>query len=217
MEITYFGHSCFRLKGKLGTVVTDPYAKYTGLNLPSLSADIITVSHQHPDHSAISQVTGTTRRPKPFIVSEPGEYEVGGVSVFGVPTYHDNQQGQERGSNTVFTVFIDELRVCHLGDLGHDLTSEQLAEIDQVDVLLCPVGGHFTIDPEQAMKVINALEPSYVIPMHFKTDKHSENFADLKTLPDFLKIYGMSPTPVKKLSVEKNRLPEETELVVLEQ
>jgi L-ascorbate metabolism protein UlaG (beta-lactamase superfamily) len=217
MEITYFGHSCFRLKGKLGTVVTDPYAKYTGLTLPNLSADIVTVSHQHPDHSAISQVAGTTRRPKPFIVSEPGEYEVGGVSVFGVPTYHDNQHGQERGGNTVFTVFIDELRVCHLGDLGHELSSDQLAEIDQVDVLLCPVGGQFTIDPEQAVKVINALEPSYVIPMHFKTDKHSDNFAELKTLADFLKVYGMSPTPVKKLSVEKSRLPEETELVVLEQ
>jgi L-ascorbate metabolism protein UlaG (beta-lactamase superfamily) len=217
MEITYLGHSCFRLKGKLGTVITDPYAKYTGMSLPNVSADLVTVSHQHPDHNEIGQVQGTARRPKPFIISEPGEYEVGGISVFGMSTYHDAQEGKERGINNVFTIFIDEVLVCHLGDLGHELTSDQLAAIGQVDVLLCPVGGHFTIDPEQAMKVINALEPSYVIPMHFKTDKHSEHFGELKTLEDFLKVYGVSPAPVKKLSVEKGRLPEETELVVLEQ
>lgn len=216
MEITYLGHSCFRLKGANGTVITDPFDDYVGFNLPSASADIITVSHDHKDHNNFKPINGTARRNNPFIVDHPGEYEVGGISVFGVKTDHDAHGGVERGSNTVFTILIDDLRVCHLGDLGHELTQEQLAEIGQVDVLLIPVGGTYTIDPEQAVKVAKALEPSYLIPMHYKTSKHnSDVFGDLSTLEDFLKEYGAEVTPEAKLVVTKDRLPEETELVVL--
>lgn len=216
MEITYLGHSCFRLKGANGTVITDPFDDYVGFNFPSASADIVTVSHDHKDHNNFKLINGTTRRDHPFIVDHPGEYEVGGISVFGVKTDHDAQGGVERGSNTVFTILIDDLRVCHLGDLGHQLTQEQLTEIGQVDVLLIPVGGTFTIDPEQAAKIAKALEPSYLIPMHYKTSKHnSDVFGDLATLEDFLREYGAEVTPEAKLVVTKDRLPEETELVVL--
>lgn len=215
MDITYLGHSCFKLAGRTGTVVTDPFDQYVGLPSPRVSADVVTVSHQHPDHNVTDKISGTARRAKPFIISQPGEYEVGGISVFGVPTYHDNSGGSERGRNTVFTILVDEVRVCHLGDLGHELTSEQTEAIGEIDVVLCPVGGVFTIDPVIAVKTIQMLEPSIVIPMHYKTPAHDANvFGDMKTLADFLKEYGSQPEPVAKLNLDKGKLPEETELVV---
>lgn len=216
MEITYLGHSCFKLKGDNGVVITDPFDPYVGFNMPSASADIVTISHHHKDHDNAKSIKGTPRREKPFIIDHPGEYEVNGVSVFGVKTDHDAHGGVERGVNHVFTIFLDELKICHLGDLGHELTTEQLAEIGAVDIVLCPVGGVFSIDPKQAVATIQALEPSYIIPMHYKTPKHDEKvFGDLSTLEDFLKEYGAEVTPEAKLTVTKDKLPEETEVVVL--
>ncbi len=216
MEITYLGHSCFKLKGKNGTVVTDPYDSSIGLVLPTTSADIVTVSHQHHDHNASQKINGTARRPKPFIVTDPGEYEIGGISVFGNPSFHDDKEGADRGVNTIFTIFMDELMICHLGDLGHELTSAQLSELGTIDVLICPVGGSFTIDPKTAVKVIQQIEPSYVIPMHYKTAQHGKLFAEVQPLEAFLKEYGSATTPQPKLMVDKNKLPEETQLVVLQ-
>mgnify|MGYP000131118177 CR=1 FL=1 len=217
MEITYLGHSAFKLKGKNGTVVTDPFNEKIGLTFPNVSADIITVSHQHDDHNAVGRAKGTARRTEPFVISFPGEYEVGGISVFGVKTFHDDKKGEERGRNTVFTIVIDDVRICHLGDLGHELSASLIEEIGLVDVLLCPVGGHYTIDPKQAVSVIQQIEPSYIIPMHYKTEKHTEEeFGEVQPLEAFLKEYGVHPVPQPKLVVEKLKLPEETELVVLD-
>jgi L-ascorbate metabolism protein UlaG (beta-lactamase superfamily) len=216
MEITYYNHSCFKIKGKAGTLVTDPYQSDIGLTLPTMSADIVTVSHDHHDHNAADKVNGTARRDKPFIVSYPGEYEVGGISVFGFPSFHDESEGKDRGKNTIYTIFMDDLRICHLGDLGHELTSEQLDQIGTIDILLCPVGGHFTIDGKTATKVIQQLEPAIIIPMHYRTEKH-KGFDEVSTLADFLKEYGVSPAPQQKFTVEKKNLPEEeTQLVILE-
>lgn len=216
MIITYHGHSCFKLKGRTGTLVFDPYDESVGWPLPSLSADVVVVSHNHPDHNNVKAVRPTSRRDQPFVVTQPGEYEVGGISVFGVATFHDDQEGILRGSNSVFTALIDGVRVTHLGDLGHQLTAEQAEAIGSSDVLLCPVGGHFTIDPAEAVKVIRTLEPSIIIPMHFLTDKHDKNvFADLKTLPEFLKEYSVEVAPIPQLEVDHSRLPEETTAVVL--
>lgn len=218
MDIYYLGHSSFKIKSSVGTVVTDPYDSYVGFSMSTASADVVTVSHQHQDHNAVGQIKGTARRDKPFIVDKPGEYEVGGISVFGVPTFHDGSQGAERGSNVIYTIVMDGIKVCHLGDLGHELTQEQFAEIGSIDVLLVPVGGVFTIDPARAVKTIHMFEPAYVIPMHYKTPEHVEEvFADMATLEDFLKAYGSESKPVAKLTVEASRLPEETELVVLVQ
>lgn len=216
MEITYHGHSCFKFKGKAGTVVTDPYHEYVGFKMPSLSADVVTVSHDHKDHNQISAITGTARKPKPFIINEAGEYEVGGISVFGVVTAHDANGGVERGQNIVFTSVLDDVKVCHLGDLGHELSNDQLNQIGSVDVLIVPVGGVFTINPALAVKTIRAIEPYIVIPMHYKTDQHAgEVFGELATLGDFMKEYGADVPPVAKLTVDRNRLPEETQLVVM--
>lgn len=217
MEISYLGHSAFKLKGKAGTVVCDPFDSSVGFSMSNVSADILTTSHDHFDHNAVSRVRGTTRSPKPFLIEQPGEYEVGGISIFGVPTYHDVHQGAERGRNTVFVIYMDHLRVCHLGDLGHDLTEKQQAEIGSVDVLLLPVGGVFTITPEQAVKITTSLDPSYVIPMHYLTaEHHTETFAGVKTVDAFLNEYGVQKKAVKNLTVDASRLPEETEVVVLE-
>jgi len=216
MEIIYLGHSCFKLKGKEGTVVTDPYHSYVGFSLPSVSADLVTVSHHHQDHDYVAKINGTARRAQPFIIDRAGEYEVGGISVFGSPSWHDEHGGVERGQNTIFTIFLDGLRICHLGDLGHELSQEQLVAIGSVDMLLCPVGGVFTIDAKQAIKTIYAIEPSVVIPMHYQTAKHDPKvFGELGKVEDFLQEYGVEVKPVAKLDINKDHLPEETELVIL--
>lgn len=216
MTITYHGHSCFKLKGKIGTVVTDPYDGYVGFTPSGLSADIVTISHQHKDHNAVSAVKATSRREKPFIVDFPGEYEVGGISVFGTKTFHDANGGVERGDNIIFTILLDGITFCHLGDLGHELTDEQISAIGAIDVLFIPVGGEFTIDPALAVKVARSLDPSVVIPMHYKTDEHTpEVFGGLKTVQDFMKEYGSEVTPEAKVTLDAGRLPEEMELVVM--
>ncbi|MFH2118547.1 MAG: MBL fold metallo-hydrolase [Candidatus Paceibacterota bacterium] len=218
MTITYHGHSCFKLRGKNGSVVTDPYSDSVGFSLPSLSADIVTISHDHTDHNQANKVSGTARRQKPFIINHLGEYEVGGVSVFGVKSYHDGALGEERGLNSIFTIAIDGIRICHLGDLGHELSEKEINAIGNVDVLLVPVGGVFTINAKQAVTVTRAIEPSFVIPMHYNTQYHDQKtFGELQGVEDFLKEFGAdSVTTVDKLKLEGDRLPEEIEVVVLE-
>lgn len=214
MQINYYGQSCFRLKGKRGTVVTDPFDdKAVGIPLARLSADIVTVSHGHPDHNAVEKVKGDQRE-KAFVVDYAGEYEVGGISVFGIKTYHDQVQGAEKGKNIVFKIVMDGLVVCHLGDLAHQLTEDQLKAIGLVDVLFVPVGGPASLMGEDAVKVIQAISPSIVIPMHYAGPGYPAD-TQLKPLESFLQVYGASGEPVDKLIVERDRLPEEMELVVL--
>lgn len=217
MIITYHGHSCFKLKGKNGTVVTDPYDSYIGFSLPNLSADLVTISHDHRDHNQADKIKSSNERGRPFIIKEAGEYEVGGISVFGVSCFHDEHQGVERGRNIAFTIIDDGLRVCHLGDLGHVLNQDQLEKIGIIDILIVPVGGGFTINPTQALEVARLVEPSIIIPMHYRTTQHDQKlFGELAALEDFIKESGLEPRVENKLVVERDRLPEEMELVVLE-
>ena len=216
MEITYLGHSAFKLKNKLGAVVMDPYDENTGWTLPKQTADIVTVSHDHGDHSAIDRVK-TAAGETPMIISVAGDYEARGISVFGVESWHDDKEGAIRGNNLIFTVLMDGVSVCHLGDLGHKLTDEQVARIGEVDVLLCPVGGYYTLDAKGAVAVMEQLEPKIFIPMHYRTPLHNANtFADVAPIESFFNEYGIAPAPIKKLEVQKARLPEETEIVVLD-
>ncbi|MFZ5376770.1 MAG: MBL fold metallo-hydrolase [Patescibacteria group bacterium] len=216
MTITYHGHSCFKLKGKSGTVVTDPYSDSVGFASPSLTADVVTVSHQHSDHNAVNRVKPAAGREKPFLIDAVGEYEVGGISVFGNPSFHDVEAGANRGANNIFTIMLDGIRACHLGDLGHELTERQVEEIGLIDVLFVPVGGVYTLDPQQAIKTALALNPSFVVPMHYKTEAHNpDTYGSMKTLEDFANEYGVQINPVEKLVVEKDRLPEEMEVVIL--
>ncbi len=216
MDISYLGHSCFKLKGKNSSVITDPFEKEVGFSLPRLSADVVTVSHDHFDHNNWKGITGTARRTNPFVIDTPGEYEVLGVSVFGVKTYHDDKKGEERGENVVYSILIDGVSVVHLGDLGHKLSESAVSDLNGVDVLLCPVGGIFTINPKEAVEIISAIEPSIVVPMHYKSEKHDqERFGQLSSVEEFLAELGKEAQRSDKLSVNKTSLPEEMEVVVL--
>ena len=208
MEITWLGHSCFKLKGKQSTVITDPFSPAIGYTLGKVTADIVTVSHPHPGHSYVQGVAD-----EPRILKSPGEYESGGVLTVGVHTFHDNEKGAQRGKNTVFVIDVDDVMICHLGDLGHVLTAEQVAEINGVDVLLIPVGGVSTIDAVQAAQVVRQLEPKIIIPMHYKTEAEKK---DLETAERFLKEMGVKEAvPQPKLSVNKSSLPLTMQVVML--
>lgn len=216
MDVTYLGHASFKLRGKTATVITDPFDPSVGFPFPAASADIVTVSHSHPDHANTFKVQGTSRRPHPFVISAPGEYEIMGISVRAIPCFHDDQQGKLRGKNLIMGLTIDGVHLVHLGDLGHSLTESQIEDIGPVDVLMVPVGGFFTIDPQAATSVVENLDPSIVIPMHYRSDKHAATFKDLSPLSDFLKQMGVeSKETQEKLTVTAGNLPEETEVVIL--
>ena len=153
----------------------------------------------------------------PKVVKNPGEYEVKGVSIFGIPTYHDNKQGEERGQNTVFVIKIDSIIICHLGDLGHKLTEDQVGQIGNIDILMVPVGGNYTIDAEAAALVVASLEPKVVIPMHYNIPGMAPQLAEkLAPVEDFVKEMGIEPVKDTKYSVMSDKLPTEVQVVVLE-
>lgn len=202
------GHSCFRIKGSQAVVITDPFPPDLGYSLGKPTASIVTVSHQHPSHSYIRGIGG-----EPKIVQGPGEYEISGVLIIGVATFHDAEGGQKRGKNTVYLMELDGVAVCHLGDLGHVLSNEQVEEIGNVDVLLLPVGGTSTIDAAMAAEVIRQLEPRAVVPMHYKTPLISRQ---LDPVEKFLKEMGIEPIePRPKLSLTRSNLPASTQVFLL--
>jgi len=212
MEITWLGHSCFRLRGRDAAVVMDPCGKETGYNISRPAADIVTVSHEHPAHNNVGGVAGSPR-----VVQGPGEFEIAGVLIMGIPTYHDSEKGQKLGKNTAYVVELDDVRVCHLGDIGHVPTPEQVEELSGVDILLAPVGGGSTINAAAAVETISLLEPKLVIPMHYKTDATKDG--GLEPLDRFIKEMGAKNAYEErqpKLSVTKSTLPEETKVLVLE-
>jgi len=208
VEINWLGHSCFRIKGSRATIITDPYSPGLGYRLGEPSAQIVTVSHQHPGHSYIQGIGGN-----PKVLTGPGEYEISSVLVIGIATFHDEEGGKKRGKNTVYLMEVDGVVVCHLGDLGHMLTAEHLEELENVDVLLLPVGGFSTINAAVAAKVVRQLEPKVVIPMHYKTPAISRQ---LDPAEKFLKEMGVNEaTPQPKLTLTKSSLPLSTPQVLL--
>jgi L-ascorbate metabolism protein UlaG (beta-lactamase superfamily) len=209
MEIVWLGHSCFRIRGKEATIVTDPFDKTLGYPLRKPNASIVTVSHNHPQHSFVDGVAGTPR-----VVSRPGEYDIANVFIYGIATFHDNEKGAIRGKNTVFFMEIDEVKVCHLGDLGHVPTTEQIEQMSGVDILMVPVGGVSTINAAAAAETIGLLEPKLVIPMHYKTEVVK---MELEPLEHFIKIMGLKEVVSQpKLNVTKSSLPPETKVLVLD-
>lgn len=189
-------------------MTTDPYDKSSGLKVPNFESDIITVSHDHYDHNNTKALRG-----KPFIVDVPGEYDVKGVLIQGISSFHDDKSGAERGENIIYRIEMDDIAVAHLGDLGHALTDEQLDALDGVDILLIPVGGKFTIDAKKAVEVVSQIEPRIVIPMHYKVKGLKEPLDDVDK---FVKELGINPTNEEKLKINKRDLPQDgMELVVL--
>lgn len=212
MTIIWHGQACFTLQTTDQKVVIDPFHEDIGLKMPALEGQLVLVTHDHSDHNNINAVSGD-----PFVVDGTGEYEKQGVRVIGIDSYHDDKQGAERGFNTIYKVHIESLSVVHLGDLGQtELTSEQVERLGEVDVLLIPVGGVYTIDGKDAISVVNQIQPSVVIPMHYKVDPLK---IDLNTNQDFLAEMGAKDVePQDKFTLKKRSTPEEgtrTEIVVL--
>jgi len=215
-KIYFAGQSCFQIsisnsKDNSADIVIDPFDEETGLKLPNLSADILLVTHQHHDHNYIKGIKG-----EPFIAQGPGEYEIRGVFVTGIPSFHDDKEGKEKGQNTIYTIEAEELRFCHLGDLGQkQLTDEQVDKIGQIDVLMIPVGGQYTISSLEAQKIIGQIEPRIVIPMHYALPKLK---MELDDVAKFLKTMGKpSVVAQDKLVVKTSTLPKEgMEIVVLQ-
>ncbi len=209
MDVTWLGHASFRLRGKTASVLTDPYPPALGPKLNRLEADLVTFSHGHENHSYRGALTGD-----PFVVEGPGEYEVAGVLVRGFPTFHDRANGTELGRNTVYLIELDDVRVCHLGDLGHRLLDETLDALSDIDLLLIPVGGGQTLNAHQAAEVARQVEPRVVVPMHYA---QAAIRAQLDSLDVFLKEMGVSEAnPMSKLSVQASSAEAEARVAVLE-
>lgn len=210
MDIYWYGQACFKIKGKQATALIDPYdPAMLGIKLPKdTSADMVLKTHDHADHSNLD-VAGESA----IKILGPGEYEVKGIAVTGVMTYHDNQKGAERGKNTVYNLEVDGVNIVHLGDLGQILEEDQLEEIGSVDVLMIPVGGVYTIDAKDAARVVAQLDPKIVIPMHYQLEDLK---VELQPLDNFLKEMSVeNPVSQPKLSITKDKLPDEMQVVVL--
>jgi L-ascorbate metabolism protein UlaG (beta-lactamase superfamily) len=208
LDVTWLGHGCFRLRGRAAAAVTDPYPPSIGLKLQRLDGNLVTVSHEHENHN-YTQVMRDA-----YEIRGPGEYEVAGVSVIGVPTYHDPEKGAKHGRNTIYLIEIDDVRVCHLGDLGHPLEDSEAEAIASPDVLLVPVGGRTTIDAAQAAAVVRQLEPRFVVPMHYAIPGLK---LELDSLDRFLKEMAVGASePQPKLSVQASSGEYDTKVVVLE-
>lgn len=211
MKIKWLGHAAFLITSEEGLkIITDPYSVGGGINYGKIeeSADIVVVSHKHGDHDNVSTVKG-----KPEIVDAPGSRRVKGVDFRGIPSYHDEAKGRQRGANIIFCFTVDGMRICHLGDLGHQLDTSQIAAIDGVDILLIPVGGFYTIDAKGATKVCEKLSPRVAIPMHLKTAKCDYPIAGVD---DFLKgKKSVRQLNASEAEFKKDQLPSATETVVL--
>lgn len=212
MKVKWLGHAAFLLTARDGTrVITDPYATGAGLSYGEIpeSADVVLVSHEHMDHNNVQGVRGS-----PEVIRGTGTHRAKGIEFKGVASFHDPSGGRERGPNTIFCFALDEIKFCHLGDLGHVLSKEQVAQIGQVDVLFIPVGGFFTIDASEATQVAEQLKPKVIIPMHFKTPKCDY---PITRVEDFLRGKGrVRKVGGSEVEIEASNLPEATSIWVLE-
>ncbi len=208
MEITWLGHSCFLIRGKEKTIITDPCHPDLGYRLGEPEADIVTVSHFHSGHSYIEGVAD-----EPKQIKSPGEYEIGGVFITGIPTFHDDKKGELRGKNTIYIIEMDGITLCHLGDLGHPLGPNLVEELGDVDILFLPVGEISTMPVDTAVEIVRQLEPPIVIPMHYKTEAFNGEFSPVDKFLDKMRIRELEARP--KLLITSSSLPTPTQTIVL--
>ncbi|MCD6600184.1 MAG: MBL fold metallo-hydrolase [Dehalococcoidia bacterium] len=209
MKIRWLGHSCFIIEREGGTLITDPY--YPGLDSykDKPKASIVTLSHSHPGHSYIEGIANNPRQ-----INGPGEYEKEGVFITGITSFHDDSGGEIKGKNTIYLIEVDDLTLCHLGDLGHRLNPQIIDELGDIDILFLPVGETSTISLDIAVEIVGQLSPRIVIPMHYKTDTLDTN---LQTVDKFLQKMGIRESEMKmELSVTSSSLPPNTQVVVLD-
>ncbi|KGP77000.1 beta-lactamase [Desulfosporosinus sp. Tol-M] len=209
MNIRWLGHSCFLFTNQEGlTVLTDPFDEDVGYPVPHIQTDIVTVSHHHFDHDSVHVLPG-----KPQIVDGEGPHNFSGLSIQGTATFHDAAQGTKRGKNTLFSFTMDGVRIVHLGDLGHLLTPDHLANVGNVDIACVPIGGFYTIDAEQAYQVVQQLNPKIVLPMHYKLNKKIS--LPIEGIDRFLAYFAQIKR-VKTLDIFSASLPQIQEVIVLE-
>jgi len=208
MIISWYGQSCFRIEGKGGSILIDRFSKDIGLREPKIKDNILLVTHDHYDHGNVKDAPDDVT-----IISGPGEYDIGEVYIGGILSYHDNSKGSERGLNTIYIIRTEGINICHMGDFGQSvLEDDQLDEIGEIDILMIPVGGKYTIDAKQAVDVIRKIEPKIIIPMHYKIAGLN---LDIDGPEKFIKEIGLKPENVEKFRVTQKTLPqEEMQLVV---
>jgi L-ascorbate metabolism protein UlaG (beta-lactamase superfamily) len=207
MEITWLGHGCFRIRAKEATVVTDPCDKSSGYSLGRPTANLVTVSSDTPAHNAVNAVAGD-----PKVIDGPGEFEIAGASVVGVTTWLGKDKAA--GRNVSYVIELEDVRIGHLGGIGHVPTSDQVEEMGNIDILMLPVGGGGALDGPPAAETVSLLEPKLVIPMQYQTDLEKQK---LDPVDRFLKEMGLkSPERHAKIAVTRSSLPDETQVLVLE-
>lgn len=210
MKIKWLGHSSFLIIARDGIrIITDPFGDYPGLKYNPIKekADIVVVSHSHGDH------VGGTISGYPRYISDAGEQKIGAILFRGIKTFHDKSKGKDRGQNTIFCINADGINICHLGDLGHGLSDAEIAEIGQVDILMIPVGGFYTIDSNQANEICNKIKPRIILPMHYKSDKCKFPIA---AVDDFLTgKSNIKKADKSEIEIKKESLPKETQIIVL--
>lgn len=211
MKIRWLGHAAFVITSKSGDIIiTDPYtASMVGYPKINIKADIVTVSHQHSDHNDTKSLPG-----KPQVIDKAGEYDISSIKIKGIPCFHDESGGKERGNNIIFVYEMDDLRIAHLGDLGHVLSNDQLDKMGRIDILLIPVGGYFTIDPEKATEVTNQLSPKVIIPMHYKTEVVNFPITSIDAFINDKK--NVRKINASEMAIEKETLPAQPEIWVLQ-
>jgi len=215
MIITWYGNSCFRIQEQSRdhevALLTDPFSPEDGKKLPrSLTADIVTVSHDHPRHNHVAAVGG-----EPFVIEGPGEYEVKEMFITGVGTYHDMVEGKEKGRNTIYYINVGGLHLLHLGDLNHALGEKHVEDLHSIDILFLPVGGGDVLNAKKAQEVVDQIEPRVIIPMHYKTSGFCPK---CDTADPFLKAMGAGKLEaLPKLKINDKDLPqEEMKVIILE-
>lgn len=206
MNIQYYGHSCFKITAKPAgrgqedvNVFIDPFDKSIGLRPPQGQADLVLISHSHAGHNNSEALKGN-----PSVIDIPGEYSVKGINIVGIGSFHDSNSGQDQGINTIYILEVENIKICHLGDLGTDLTEKQMGEIDGVDILMIPIGGKYTIDAKKAIELVRKLEPKIVIPMHYKINGSTKDIADEKEFCN--EIGNCSAEKVSKINIKQKDL-----------
>ncbi|MEA1962312.1 MAG: MBL fold metallo-hydrolase [Bacillota bacterium] len=207
MKITWFGHACFSIESDGKRIVTDPFDADVGYPVVPREADLVTISHEHWDHNAVQVFNN-----EPRVIRGNGEFSESNIKIQGFPSFHDKQEGIERGTNTIYKITTEGIDLLHLGDLGHVLGQGQVQQIGKVDVLLVPVGGTFTIDAEEACQMVELLKPRIIIPMHYGTPVLSFSLLPLEAFT----IHYDKVTKKDNLEINCEGLPEKTELIVLD-
>jgi L-ascorbate metabolism protein UlaG (beta-lactamase superfamily) len=207
MEIYWLGHGCFRMRGRDATILTDPCPPTTGYRIGKVNADIVTISRNQPESSYREAVSGNAK-----VLTGPGEYEIAGVLITGIDTDRaERSDGYSR--NVAYVIDIDDVKVCHLGDIARTPSGDEVEELAGVDILMLPVGGGKVMGAEKAAEIVSLLEPKIVLPMLYKTDAARGEF---EPVDRFVKEMGAEAgTPETRLSITRSGLPQDTKLVLL--